>query len=493
MNRRPYAACLAVVVFLLSAVPAAAQPDEAAEAGPARSDQAPEPVRELTAHRLAELARSMLSEPRPDHPDRLAAARTLLARATELDPDNAQLLRLRLEALRLAEDVADERRSALRRYLKLRPADDVAQLEFIGLLAENAQTAEQRLKVYERLLTGDGARQLSAPLRSRLAMRAARLHRQRGESSEYGERLKEAIRLDSTNRRACAAAYNLLQQRGTSTVELTQALLNLVAADPSDGDLHAELASMLLRCGQYEPAVNWYGSASRLWRYQGHPGPGRMIDTVRGWALALWASDQPDRAVRFIRSFDPGSNAQGDGGRPEGAEPPEQPELFERSGEADAEASSDQAEGEDSADQQGEEAADRQGGGSEAALPARVQMILVAILQNQQRMEAADEAFDRLVRTLRPPDQREAPDAEQLADFVWAHLLLNRGIDQLEPRIQRLTEELGEDDPLMVRLRGWWMLRRGDTDKARRLLQRGAEEGDFVCRYGLTQIGRAHV
>lgn len=254
------------------------------------------------AHRFNQWAQELMSQGYGDEQDRVEAALTLLEAASQLDGANAEIHRLTIEAMQMSG-----RREGLNKtlgaYLRLVPTDDVAQLKLIGLLVDGADTVEARLLIYERLLNGRGAQSLSAALRSRVALGAALYHRETGDLKQYGQYLKQAVTLDESNPDAAFEAYLFLEERGVGRVQRANALLNVLAAAPTRSDLHIRLARLLMECGLYDAAANWFDSASWLWATEGYPDEIAMGLIVNEWALSVWGAGQPQAALNLIESF----------------------------------------------------------------------------------------------------------------------------------------------------------------------------------------------
>lgn len=396
----------------------------------AEAPAGPDAAHRMLAHRFGQLARSIIREPQPTHPQRMFIARTLLNHAVELDSTDVELRRLQIEALEHAGET-EPLRAALSAYLKLEPHDDVAQLKLVDLIAADQQTVAERITVYERLVDGAGAARLSPALRSRLALRAARLHLEQGRLEDYGRMLKSAVQLDETHKAAAIEAYRFLQDRGAGPVEVAQALLNVAAADPSDGDAHAEIATLLLSCGSYTQAVEWFGTASALWGYQGLPPAGQVLDAAYDWALSLWGAGRGDEALAFIDSFVKGWAPE-----------------------------------------------------AEATMPASLAMLVAAIHHAAGREAEADAAYQALAQTLRGRAEQNADNPDRMVDRVWAAVLLNQEIEATKPLLDQLEKQLPAGSPILVRLRGWWLLRADQRDQARQALAACAET-DPLCRLGL--------
>lgn len=397
----------------------------------------------LLAHRLDQLARSALApaalngQPAPASASRLQLARTLLNKAAQLNPADAELCRLLMEA---GGQSADEKLHELTRYVQLAPQDDWAQLRLIQLLADRAQTVDQRVAIYHNILTGPGAQKLSPALRSRVAVIAAGLRYQQTDLAGYINLIKQAIALDDTNRQASEDALRFLQQHHASRPDIAQAVLNLVASAPADASAHADLAGLLLDCGQYSMAVNWYQSANQIAGVEGQPPAADMVAFYSNEALALWGAGRPTDALRLIDSLAPAKP-------PANVKDTKKAEL------------------------------------SEAPAPPRLLMIAVAIQQQQGHTDVAADTFKRLDTELQRRAAAAPGSVEALTDLVWAHLLLGEQVPAIEPLLKPLRA-IQRNPELMQRIDGWYALRTGKLNDARKMLTAGVDR-DVYCRFGL--------
>lgn len=395
-------------------------------------------VEQAAAHRLLQLARWTLSEPHAAHPSRLAAAQTLLRHATGLDPRNGDLWRFRGEAELLAGDRAAAR-LCLSEYLKIDPRDDAAQLRLIEMLIEEAQTAAARLTICKRMIEGSLADQLSPALRSRVALHAADLCTELGDSRGFAEHLKKALSLDETNAEAAEQAYQFLIRRGAGRLEQAQALFNLASADPTRSDQHLNIARLMLECGQYEKAAAWYDTASRIWNAGDGPPAGQLAGIVADWATALWGMGRPADAQKLIAGVL----------APAAANQP---------------------------------------------VPAELAAILAAIPAVDGRADLAAAEADKLLASLQAILESPAAGPRQIADLIWAQLLFDRSIDKAAESLAKLAPSGAVDEATIRRLNGWLLLRQGKSAEARAALEPLAEN-DPAAEYGLaiTEIESAAV
>ncbi|MEX2671501.1 MAG: hypothetical protein WD294_05255 [Phycisphaeraceae bacterium] len=368
----------------------------------------------LAGYRLATGARAVLERAEVLDSPHAQLAEELLAMAVTQRATDQHAWHLRLEAAEMVGDLTTLR-ATLGNYLQQYPRDDTAQLRLIDLLASEEANVADRIAMYERLLQGSRADRLSPALRSRVAYRAAVLYREQGRTRGYAERLQDALTLDESNPAAAAEALSFLQQRGADRVEIMQALLTLLAADPGNSATHERIARELLAAGLYEQAATWYGAVSHLWEVEGAPDQDAVMSIVYEWTLALWGANRRSEAMGLIDAF-----------------------------------------------------ADAVGLEDVANLPVGLQTLRVAMLQSQEDDQQAAEAFETLTAALRARHEDDPENADHLADLAWAHLLLGEG-DDVSAMMQKLETMLPLDDPTMRRLRIWHAARQGDAEEAREI------------------------
>lgn len=191
------------------------------------------------------------------------AAVAALGIAHALAPGNQEILRNYMAAAYNAGNdalVLD----LTRRLLDLDPADTVAWLRLVSTtIANRHQTADDRLLAYEALL-GEQGRGLDAAIRSRLALDAALLLRERGDEAGFLRKLTLSAQLDPSHKEAAALAANLIaasEQGPTATLE---ALSLLLMADPVDPHVHLGMARLLAANGAFESARRFHTNGLRI-------------------------------------------------------------------------------------------------------------------------------------------------------------------------------------------------------------------------------------
>ncbi|MBY0263225.1 MAG: hypothetical protein K2Q20_12830 [Phycisphaerales bacterium] len=246
----------------------------------------------MAAYGVARNVLADLREAGSPTPDDYALAQHLLRVATTLAPSDQTLLRLALEAASGAGDSA--RASAISRELvRLDPLDTVATLRLVSANIAQMQTVDERLAAYDRLLGPDGE-QLDPSVRSRLALDAALLVRERGDLEGFRERLGVALELDRTNKDAATLTLNLAVKDGRPADEQLDAALFVIDADPYDQEAYQAALSLLLENGAYAGAARVGLLSRRLYNLTGQSPGARERERLD---LAEWNSSGPEPVI----------------------------------------------------------------------------------------------------------------------------------------------------------------------------------------------------
>jgi len=186
----------------------------------------------------------------------------LMEMALSLDPQDAELARDLAQAAWLA---GDEQRmlDATRQVIRIDPGDTVAQLRLISAKINEKQTLEERKALYDRFL-GDAGNSLDAAVRSRLALDAALLEREAGNTAGFLERLHQATRLDPSHKSAASLAAQYYASVRNDHVTNLDYQIRLLKADPLDANVHMTIAKMLARQGAIEECKRFLYNAIKL-------------------------------------------------------------------------------------------------------------------------------------------------------------------------------------------------------------------------------------
>lgn len=213
-------------------------------------------------------------------------ASVLLDIATGIRPDVADLLRRKIESQWNAgdEDAAIESTKAL---LRLDPKDTVAQLRLISASIARLQTVESRLAAYERFLGPDG-RSIDPSIRSRLALDAALLYRERSNDEKFAEKLKQATSLDPTNKEAALVAETFYSASVNDPVGRFELMSNLLYSDPLDPGIYMNMTEELARNGAFVGANRMFRIAEKILTAAGAPNSGErdLERLVLAWHVA---------------------------------------------------------------------------------------------------------------------------------------------------------------------------------------------------------------
>ncbi len=185
----------------------------------------------------------------------------VLDMARQWAPDDIELLRRRIEVAQAAgeSEVVDTLTDQL---LKLDPKDTTAQLRAIASRLRSKQTLGDRLAQYQKLIE---AGSIDPSVRSRLALDAALLQRERGDDAGFARDLARAMKLDATNKEAAMLAWTRYAA-GLDDAQRFELLTILLYADPLDAAVHRLIALELLAAGSFDRAKRFHSNAIALTR-----------------------------------------------------------------------------------------------------------------------------------------------------------------------------------------------------------------------------------
>jgi tetratricopeptide (TPR) repeat protein len=253
------------------------------------------------AERIAGLAQSALPTKVPSNDlwePILQQMAAMLSAANKLDPTNARISRLGLDAnLRLHDD--DGAIAALNAIRRADPADQFAQIQLIDLYAGRMETAVAKVAYFKYLMSEVTA--VPPAVRSHTGVECARLLLERGETQTAKSLLHEALVLNPLNGEALRLHYDMLPPN-TSSFERVAGLLAILKSNPSQtrspaepGDLYyaAQLGDQLAANGLAEDAIAWYRAALALSMSGGYPD----LNSARACAVQMLLNDQADGAA----------------------------------------------------------------------------------------------------------------------------------------------------------------------------------------------------
>lgn len=420
-----------------------------------------------------------------------------LAAASAMVPDDAEMVRLELQAWDSTGNLARATEAA-ERLLALDPWDTVAQLRVINARIRRLPTAEARLAVYERLLREGAAGRGGIPeeVRSRLALDAALMAREvDADEIRFIDFLTTATSLDVTNKEAAALFATHFLDRTRDASERVDLLTNLVLADPMDEVALRGLAGELLGHGAYEGALRWFNlamGATARW------GSESDDDLMFNQIVAMWQVDGPLAAREILQRY--------------------RHRVYQDLQRRRARLA---AMGEDP------------GPDIPPLLPYRLELVNLGIdaaLRDTERLQAGLERVsvwarltgdqlrdaERQMLEAAETDERrrlvEASTRNALAsldvELLYAHLVTGLDMDRcerlLDELVARRSELTGEDGGELLpngerldavlderaerRFRGWIAVHRDQEELAEELLGELAEEGDSGARLGLATL-----
>lgn len=224
-----------------------------------------------------------------------AAAGMQMELAHRYAPGDLELLHRRAEAA-WGEGESGLLEQITSQIVRADPADTVAQLRLISSRLSRLQTIEARLAMYDQFL-GSRGEQLDASLRSRLALDSAMLLREHGDERGFLDRLKQAVRLDATNKEAALLALNFYSQRVDDPFGRLELQSNLLYADPLDPNVHFMISGELAGLGAFVEARRFHRIAQRILLAAG----AQLSPARQGEALVLdWMVEGARRPMELV-------------------------------------------------------------------------------------------------------------------------------------------------------------------------------------------------
>lgn len=249
----------------------------------------------LASDTLARLALTALREIVDPTPDDYRLTALALRVARRVDPTDTELLRLEIDAW----DAAGDQKSAIagtRKLVQLDAADHIALLRIINHNIKRLQNAEDRLAAYDRLL-GPSGRTLDPAIRSRLALDAALLARERGDDDRFTELLTQATTFDVTNKNAAALYATFFLDKAVDPLMRVELLGNIVLADPVDAGALSNLAQELFTRRAFRGAERFFARARQVYEASGIAlDPDALFDRI----LVKWMAHGDDIALESI-------------------------------------------------------------------------------------------------------------------------------------------------------------------------------------------------
>lgn len=224
--------------------------------------QVPVDADEFTARAIARTATLDLRAVSAPTTEDFQITSDLLELATRFAPRDREITRQWLEAAWSAGDRTTAL-EATRRLITIDPTDQVATLRLVAARIGELQTAEERQAAYARFLGPEGS-SLAPTIRSRLALDAALLARERGDHDAFARFLSQATSLDATHKEAAALAATYFASISNDPVGKLELLVNLLYADPLDPNVHLAVAYELASQHSFEAARRFHLIAENL-------------------------------------------------------------------------------------------------------------------------------------------------------------------------------------------------------------------------------------
>lgn len=260
-------------------------------------------VRQLASEQLARAATLRLRETAEPEDRDFAIVALAYELAQTIRPGVSEFVRRRIDAWHAVGDT-DEIVRATEELLALEPDDTVALLRLTSARISRIQRAEDRLAMYDRLV-GPQGKTIPTSVRSRLALDAALLARERGDDKGFADRLARAASLDPSNKDAAVLASETVLASTSDPLARAEVLLNVVMADPLDPAAHYRLARELREQGAFNAAFRFQTHAERLYSQSGSSA---TIDDSIESIIGQWQLKGADAILELIQAVE--SNAR---------------------------------------------------------------------------------------------------------------------------------------------------------------------------------------
>lgn len=459
-------------------------------AGAVRADgPAEEPIESIAARAVSRAALLDLKISGTPSAREYAIAAGLLERAHTMAPRDAVILRHLIEA---SENAGEPERVAefTRDLVALDPGDTVAQLRLISAKIRQTQNADDRLAAYDRWL-GPAAAGVDPSVRSRLALDAALLAREKGDVSGFAKRLGTALELDATNKDAATLALTFYSQKVGEPAGQFEMMIAVLQADPLDAGLHLTMARHLASHGAYAGAKRFYATYMQLVSKVNPKGISEEV--LADSDICRWLVDGGRPLVEeYNRSvFEARQAVQRQRETAAEAKLPldnlPTPESIRLKMSTEwVRLSASVALGDDQL---------IDGAYAEFIESARQEMALVG--GDGSTGAQAQPADADKPRTPEDEAAKARAEAEKTAkmrgvleEAALGGLLANRGVEDLQRAMKTLRENTGGDPEKLANLEGWNLFRHGDLEGGERLLKPLADH-NTVAAIGLAMIAEA--
>ncbi|MGY8752845.1 MAG: hypothetical protein ACKVIO_03015, partial [Phycisphaerales bacterium] len=187
----------------------------------------------------------------------ISTAVILIQESLKLDPKNPSIWRAAIEVAQMA-DRSDFELEAIRGLLQVTPNDTTVQLARLRSVIEKTNTVEQRMALYESLLSDGRSKLLDPRVASRLAFDASLLQRQLGDLKQFARWLAEAVALDPSYPDAISMAAGFFGDETADSYTRAELLSATMLSNIRDVTLQVSLAEFLMSYGDYKDAAQMY-------------------------------------------------------------------------------------------------------------------------------------------------------------------------------------------------------------------------------------------
>ena len=251
----------------------------------------------LLAEEFTRIAR-MATMTEPLTTTAINAAVALAVEATVLTPDNPSVWRVLHEVAQMA-DRQDLSLQAIENLLRVEPHQPSAQLARLREVINSSQTVDQRMSLYEQLLSESRRQELDSSVAARLALDAAFLQQQLGDINQFARWLAESVALDPSYPDAVMLATGFFGDESADTYRRAELLSSAMLSNIRDTTTHVALAEFLMAFGDYKDARQLY----EIILGEGASDPKLISDNLLAdIVLSQWATGDSIAAMDTIMS-----------------------------------------------------------------------------------------------------------------------------------------------------------------------------------------------
>ncbi|MEE2912405.1 MAG: hypothetical protein VX436_01230, partial [Planctomycetota bacterium] len=187
----------------------------------------------------------------------ITAAVTLITEASKLMPDDEAVWQSMIEVAQMA-DRPELQSYAIKELLRITPTASSPQLSRLRDVVATTNTVDERMAVYEQLLSDGRSSKLDSRVAAKLSFDAAMLQRQLGDTEQFARWLAESIALDPSNPEAMSLAAGFFGDESADAHRRAELLASAVFSNIRDITNQVALAEFLLAYGDYKDARAMY-------------------------------------------------------------------------------------------------------------------------------------------------------------------------------------------------------------------------------------------